>query len=867
MLVVSLALIFLSAAFAVDGAEASSASTSADPVLVGAGDIGYCGSAGDEATAALLDGIEGSVFTAGDNAYESGTTTEFANCYEPSWGRHKARTRPAPGNHDYKTAGATDYFQYFGALAGDSSRGYYAYDLGTWRIYSLNSNCSKIGGCAVGSPQEQWLRADLAANPRQCVAAYWHHPRFSSGLTHGDNTAVAPLYQALYDHHADLVVAGHEHNYERFAPQRPDGTRDDALGIRQIVAGTGGKSHYGFGTIKANSEVRNSDTYGVLKLTLHATAYEWHFVPEAGRTFTDAGSQACHDAAGLITPPPSTPAPTDTPMPTETALVTGAPTPSDSASPSPTDGPSPSATDAPSPSPSDLLSPSPSDLVSPSPLPADVIAPDTTITAGPAETIAGSSASFDFSSNETGSTFECALDGEGFAACASPQSYTGLAEGPHTFEVRATDSAGNVDTTPASRTWTIANPQTLALAPEADAHVQEASPTKNYGTATSLRVDGAADPDIESYLRFSLSGVNGTVQSAKLRVFASNGTPNGPGLHGAATTWSETAITWSNRPARAATATDDKGSIATGTWVEYNVTALVTGNGTYSFALIPQSTDRADFYSREGGANRPQLVVTTSGGERDMEAPSAPTNVTATAVSSVRVDLSWSASTDNAGVTGYEVYRGGALLATVGSVTSYSDVTVSALTAYSYTVKARDAAGNVSGASNTASVTTPAAGSTPQTLTFAPEADAYVQEASPSRNYGTATSLRADGGSDLDVESYLRFSVSGVNGTVQSAKLRLYAWSGTANGPALHGAATTWSETAITWSNRPTRAATATDDKGSIAGGIWVEYNVTVLVSANGTYSFALVPQSNDGVDFYSREAGSNRPQIVVTFQ
>jgi hypothetical protein len=262
---------------------------SGDPVLVGAGDISNSGS-GDTATANLLDGIQGTVFTAGDNVYDSGTTTEFNTYYEPTWGRHKARTKPAPGNHDYNTSGATGYYNYFGASAGPSGRGYYSYDLGNWHVVSLNSEVSM----SVGSAQEQWLRADLAASSKPCTVAYWHKPLFTSGANHAPETATRPLYQALYDFNADVVVTGHNHQYERFAPQNPTGGLDNTRGIREFVAGMGGASHYSFGTIQPNSQARNSDTYGVLKLTLHANSYDWQFVPEAGKTYTDSGTTSCH---------------------------------------------------------------------------------------------------------------------------------------------------------------------------------------------------------------------------------------------------------------------------------------------------------------------------------------------------------------------------------------------------------------------------------------------------------------------------------------------------------------------------------------------------------------------------------------------
>jgi hypothetical protein len=260
-----------------------------DPVLVGAGDIATCKQQGDEATAKLLANISGTVFTLGDNVYENGTAAEFANCYGPSWGTFKYRTRPSVGNHDYNTAGATGYFGYFGAKAGDPSKGYYSYNMGSWHIVALNSNCWKVA-CAAGSTQERWLRADLAAHPSKCTLAYFHHPRFSSG---GNYTEVAPFWKALYEARAEVVLSGHVHAYERFAPQNPSGVADSAKGIREFIVGTGGKQLGRLDYLKPNSQVRNNTTYGVLKLILHSSSYEWKFVPIAGKTFTDSGTKMC----------------------------------------------------------------------------------------------------------------------------------------------------------------------------------------------------------------------------------------------------------------------------------------------------------------------------------------------------------------------------------------------------------------------------------------------------------------------------------------------------------------------------------------------------------------------------------------------
>ena len=261
-------------------------------VLLAAGDIAACDSTGDEATAALLDGLQGTIVALGDTVYPDGAAADFATCYEPSWGRHKARTRPAPGNHEYHTPGAAPYYAYFGAAAGEAGKGYYSFDLGGWHVVSLNSaDCTDADGCPPSGPQATWLRSDLARNPAACTLAYWHHPRFGTG--HGSHPQVAPLWDALAAAGADVVLVGHDHYYERFAPLSPTGTIDTAGGMRQFVAGTGGAEHHSPTASHPATEVRNTDTFGVLRLSLGPTFYRWDFVPEAGRTFTDAGSATC----------------------------------------------------------------------------------------------------------------------------------------------------------------------------------------------------------------------------------------------------------------------------------------------------------------------------------------------------------------------------------------------------------------------------------------------------------------------------------------------------------------------------------------------------------------------------------------------
>jgi hypothetical protein len=272
------------------GQPQSVQSTYAGPsvVLVGAGDIADCKSPGAEATAKLLDGIAGTVFTTGDNAYPAGSAEAFQRCYGPTWGRHKGRTRPSPGNHDYNTANGAPYFDYFGANAGAAGQGYYSYDLGAWHVVSLNSEIDM----SSGSPQGQWLRGDLSENPRRCTVAYFHKPLFSSG-PNGGTEGVRHLWRTLYEFGVDVILTGHDHLYERFAPQDPDGRFDSARGIRQFTLGTGGAERYEGHSRKLNSETLGGD-WGVLALTLERDSYRWEFIPVAGASLRDSGSAACH---------------------------------------------------------------------------------------------------------------------------------------------------------------------------------------------------------------------------------------------------------------------------------------------------------------------------------------------------------------------------------------------------------------------------------------------------------------------------------------------------------------------------------------------------------------------------------------------
>jgi hypothetical protein len=284
----------------------------ADPVIAAAGDIacdpadpGYNGGRGtadrcqQKATSDLLvgTGLSG-ILTLGDEQYDDATLSKYQTVFDVTWGRANKLSRPSIGNHEYLTPGAKGYFDYHNGIgndsgpAGDRDKGYYSFNLGSWHMIALNTNCTKVS-CAAGSAQETWLRDDLARNPAKCTLAFFHHPRWSSGLA-GNNSNVGPLVTALYNANADVMLAGHDHTYERFAPLNPSGAADSTRGMRSFVVGTGGKSLVDFSSIKSGSQARNNTTFGVLRMTLKSASYDWKFQPIAGKTFTDSGSTSCH---------------------------------------------------------------------------------------------------------------------------------------------------------------------------------------------------------------------------------------------------------------------------------------------------------------------------------------------------------------------------------------------------------------------------------------------------------------------------------------------------------------------------------------------------------------------------------------------
>jgi chitodextrinase len=593
----------------------------------------------------LVNSGVSAVLTLGDTQYYCGGYSAFLQSYDPSWGRVKSITHPAVGNHEYLTSGGTDctpanagaagYFQYFGSAAGQPGQGYYSFDIGTWHIIALNSNCGDAGGCSATSPQGLWLANDLQTHTNFCTLAFWHIPLFSSGGRANHNSLA--FWQLLYDNNADLILSAHDHIYERFAPQTPSGTLDTTRGIREFIVGTGGANHTSIVSVAPNSEFSNVDTFGVLELTLHPTSYDWNFVPEAGKTLPDSGSTACHGATSDTTPP-----------------------------------------------------------TAPGNLTATAVSPTQV------------NLSWDASTDNVGvAGYKVYRDGA-FLASTSTTSYsdTTVQGGTsHSYTVYAYDAAGNIS--PASNTATVTTPT-------------------------------------------------------------------------------------------------------------------------------------------------------------DTQPPTTPTGLAGTAVSAGQVNLTWNAATDNVGVAGYTVYRNGSPIASTSgaNATSYSDTGVASGTSYTYTVDAFDGTGNHSPPSDPVSVTTPSG--TTHTLTLTPVADSYVDSSNTTATHGTSAQLRVDG-SPL-VYAYQRYDLSSVPGTITGLSLKVFATSSSSAGYAVRSVAdNTWSESALDWANAPPIGGTNVGTSGAISSNSWTTVDVSSLINGNGLLSMAMIGINSTAIAFSSRE-GANPPQLVVTY-
>ncbi len=642
-------------------ASAAQAASTSDPVIAAAGDIacdpansnfnagnGSTNSCRQLYTSNLLVGSGVSaVLDLGDNQYYCGGYQAFLQSYDLSWGRVKGITHPAVGNHEYLTSGGTDcnaanagadgYFKYFGAAAGQKGQGYYSFDIGTWHLIALNSNCGDVGGCSATSPQGLWLANDLKTHTNFCTMAFWHIPLFSSGGRANNNSKA--FWQLLYDNNADLILSAHDHIYERFAPQTPTGTLDNTRGIREFIVGTGGANHTSIVSVAANSEVRNADTFGALELTLHPTSYDWQFVPEAGKTFTDSGTTACHGATSDTTPPTAPANLTGTAVsPSQVNLSWGASTDNVGVAGYKVyrDGAFLASTTATTYSDTTVQAGTTYtytvyayDAAGNISQPSNAATVTTTVDSQPPSTPTGLAAtvvsagqvnlSWNAATDDTGVTgYTVYRDGSPIATTsgsnATAYSDTSVAAATtYTYTVDAFDGAGNHSSpsSPVTATTPSGTVHTVTLSPVADSYVDSANPTTTHGTSTQLRVDGS--PLVDSYLRFDLSSVPGTITGLALKVFANSSSTAGYAVRGVAdNTWSESTLNWNNAPPIGSANVGTSGAFSSNTLTTVDVSALNNGNGLLSMAMIGINGTAISFSSREG-ATPPQLVVTYSG--------------------------------------------------------------------------------------------------------------------------------------------------------------------------------------------------------------------------------------------------------------
>ena len=821
-------LYFLAASCVVLSLATAPPAAAANPPItfIGAGDIAET-QARAEASAKVLDGVVAAdpstvVWTSGDNAYENATDSDYATKYAPTWGRHRSRTRPVPGNHEYQTPNAAGYFNYFCPTAtncvfpGGTQQKYYSYNLGNWHIVSLNSEIELTSD----STQMQWLRNDLTTNTGRCIAAVFHKPYYSSGTSHSRELAMKPFWDILYAARADIILNGHEHVYERFAKQNADGAAV-ANGIRQFTVGTGGAGANTFGTISPNSQARGT-AQGVAKFTLTDTGYQWSFMPVAGATYSDTGSDVCNNTSGDPAPNVSLTAPAANAVVRNSVALAATATDNTAVAgvQFKVDGTNVGAEDTTS--------------------PYDVTWNSTTASEGQHNITA------------------VARDNAGQITTSSPVSVTvdNVPDTTGTVEKRVTASSDDAEQT--SGAAAVLNSTDLELVTDTAAQTigmrftgvtvpRNANVTKAYiqfttdetGTAaTSLAIRGEASDNAATF-----TTATNNVSSRARTTTAVNWTPTG---------WTVIDEAGANQRTPDLSAVV-KEVVSRGGWASGNAMAfIVTGSG--------KRVARA-FDAQLGSA--PLLHVEY---QIDSTAPSTPTGLTATAQSSSQINLSWSAATDNVAVAGYRVYRNGTQVAT-STGTTYSNTGLTAGTAYSYTVAAYDTAGNVSPQSTSASATTPA-GTTPQTLTFAAVADATVRSDTPATNYGSATILEVDNSPVQDL--LVKFTVTVPAGkTVTSAKLRLYDVEASVKGGDVYRTANTaWTEGAVTWSNAPAADATPLGGLGAVAVNTWYEVDVKQAVTGTATYGFRMRSPNTDGADYRSKEGGSaTAPQLVIVVQ
>ncbi len=826
------------------------------------GKVGTDGTNPDQARLMSQIASSGARFavTTGDNGYNSGTQTEYGDLVQtgsgvsgifgPSFWPVAGRSMPlflTQGNHGMNSVGLTNWPQDQAAATsggtfkmetyccanGTSSASYpslwYAFDVGNARFYILEASWanSNVGSSdlygddyathwTTSSPEYRWLAADLAAHPTAMKFAFFHFPLYSANSTEASDTWLQGpnnLEGLLASNGVDIVFNGHAHIYTRSNPSAP------GMPVTYLTGGGG------------------ADLEPVSRCGAPVAA-------AIGWSYSTSHGSAC----GGLSPPTSI----DHVFHFLLVSVNGSQvtvTPTDEMGrtfdvQSYTFGGGGS-TDTENPTvPSNLQATASSGRV------------DLSWTA---------------SSDNVGVTgYRVLRDGNLIATIGAATSYTDTTVAPSTtysYTVEAFDAAGNRSglSAPAVITTPGSGGQQLTFTPTDDAYLVQGSASSNFGSATTLQTDGSPIKDF--VMKFNVSGVGtSNVTSAQLRLFVADPSTSGGTIHPTTTTsWNEGSVTWANAPPSAASPTATIGAVNSGTWVTIDLTPFVTGDGVVSLRVSSTNSNGADYASKEGAATtKPQLIVTTGGGgSTDTENPTVPSNLQATA-SSGRVDLSWTASSDNVGVTGYRVLRDGNLIATIGAATSYTDTTVAPSTTYSYTVEAFDAAGNRSGLSAPAVITTPGSGG--QQLTFTPTDDAYLVQGSASSNFGSATTLQTDGSPIKDF--VMKFNVSGVGtSNVTSAQLRLFVADPSTSGGTIHPTTTTsWNEGSVTWANAPPSAASPTATIGKVSKGTWVTIDLTPFVTGDGVVSLRVSSTNSNGADYASKEgAATTKPQLIVT--
>lgn len=794
----------------------------ASPLTIAAVGDGAGGLPGSYAVGNLVAGMNPDLFLYLGDIYNAGTYAEFTNYYDTAFGQLKGITNPVPGNHEARGNGYTGYMDYWNASTTSSSgiRHYYSFDSGGWHFIALDANFES--DTAAGQEQYNWLSQQLdAIPPDSCTIAFFHQPRWGTGVS--ATPYMQDIWSLLSLRGVDVVLNGHEHDYQRFYPMDANGNVVTTGGMVEYIVGTGGHELM---TYRNDPRVASYfSTDGALKLNLTSTGGTSQFIDTSG-TVLDQSSFTCNGSSPA-TPTPPTPDP-NVPLtlePVADAMVA-------QAAPDANYGTTTMLHADLSPNEESYLKfdvQGISQSVTSAKLrlwlrdgtanaPQVVVCSDTSwqergITWN--NKPAAGAVVADLGAVNTGTWIEydvtSAITGNGLVTfgliaqssdALSANSRENSSERPQL--VITQQGTGPVVTPTLGPT---APPTTSTnFLPAADARVEEANPLLNYGTSTLLRSDGGTGESVETYIRFNVTNMTATPTSVKLRLLVQSttnaGSVNGPELYLADNTdWSETGISWAGKPSRSTTPIGDLGPVAGGTWVEYDVSSVVTGNGTYTFVLASTSTDATDFFSRET-ADAPQLVLTTPSSGGPTITPTVTPTLTPTATATATVTPT--------------------IIPTVPSGTG-------------------------------------------GTVGFEPVADAMVAQAAPDAHYGTTTVLHGDL-SPFEM-SYLKFDVQGISQPVTSAKLRLYVRDagGTVDAPGVAlSSDTSWTEAGITWNTRPATGSVVSD-LANAANASWIEYDVTAQVTGNGLITFALIPQNNDGISLNSRENATNRPQLVLT--